>query len=59
MPRYHDMNPRKFFTPALTDGLFLLRLRDSKSPQISKIDLSILADFCSAVVKKVQIHQNF
>ena len=40
----------KFFIPALADGFFQWRLSDSKSRQVSRTHLSILADFNNAVV---------
>ena len=45
---------RIFFTPALTD-VFHWRLSDSKSPQVLRILLSILAVFKNAVVGMVSI----
>ena len=44
-----------FFTPALVDGLSL-ESEDSKSPQVSRILLSILADLNNAVVWMVSFH---
>ena len=43
------ITPREFFTLALADDLSL-ELSDSKSPQVSRTSLNILADLKNAVV---------
>ena len=49
------ITPSEFFTPALSDG-FLWRLSDSKSPQVSRTLLSILADLSNAIVWMFSAH---
>ena len=46
---YYHITPGNFFTPALADGLHR-SLCKSKSPQVSRILHSILANLCNAVI---------